>query len=156
MSQIINVTGSTTIKTPKSTVWAILADFSNIADWTDQVKTSAPLDELTQGLGAGRVCRLAPFGTTDERIIEYVPEDKMVIELTNIKKLPLKRSVTTFSLRAIDESTTEATMSSVPEPKGGPLSRLVDKRLEKGLPKAVDGLLADLKVAAESKVEAAA
>ncbi|MGI9666668.1 MAG: SRPBCC family protein [Acidimicrobiia bacterium] len=156
MAGIPNISGSVTINAPKSVVWSILDDFSNIQDWTDQVKTSVQLGDVSEGLGAGRSCELAPFGTTDEKIIEYVPEDKMVIELTNIKKVPISRSVTTFALTEIDANTTEVSMSPVPEPKGGPVAGLVAKRLEKSLPKAINSLLADLKAASESKAQAAA
>lgn len=40
-------------------------------------------------------------------------------------------------------------MAPAVEPKGGFLAPLVARRLKKGFPKAVKGLLADLKVAAE-------
>ncbi len=156
MTTIDTLSATVTIDAPKSVVWSILDDFTNIQDWTSQVKTSVQLGDTAQGLGAGRQCELAPFGKTDERIIEYVPEDTMVIELTNIKGLPLKRSVTRFSLESIDDNTTRVTMTPKPEVKGGPVSGIVASRLEKRLPAGLESLLNDLKVAAEAKVDAAA
>ena len=134
MTTIDTLSATVTIDAPKSVVWSILDDFTNIQDWTSQVKTSVQLGDTAQGLGAGRQCELAPFGKTDERIIEYVPEDTMVIELTNIKGLPLKRSVTRFSLEAIDDNTTKVTMSPKPEVKGGagPQNTFGSNRIGKG------------------------
>ncbi len=155
MTTIQNLSSTVTINAPKEVVWDILDDFTNIQDWTGQVKTSVQLGEVGQGLGAGRQCDLAPFGKADERIIEYVYGEKMVIELTNIKKLPIKRSATTFSLKSLDDSTTEVTISPIPEIKGGPVSGILASRVEKRLPAGLDDLLNDLRVAAEGRTGAA-
>ena len=145
----INISSTETVRAPKSEVWALLADFQNWHDWTSQIKTIEQTSEAADGVGAGRHCQLAPAGRTDEEILEWVPEDKLVVSLFNVKVLPVKGSTTTFTLKAIDETTTEVTMASEVEPKGGLLAPIIGKRLQKVLPKASAGLLADLKVAAE-------
>lgn len=151
----VPITATTIAKAPKSAVWAVLDDFANIANYTSQVKTSVSTGDIETGLGAGRQCALAPFGTTQEEIIEYVPGEKMVIRLFDTKKLPVKGSISTFSLKAIDESSTEITMSVNAEPKGGILSGVVGWRLKKALPKAALSLIEDLARAAEKAPVAA-
>ena len=85
----------------------------------------------------------------NEKILEWQPEDKLVVSLFNVKVLPVKGSTTTFTLKSVDDRTTEVTMAPAVEPKGGFLAPMIGKRLEKRLPKAARGLLYDLKVAAE-------
>ena len=145
----INISSTETINAPKSEVWALLSDFQHWHDWTSQIKTIKQTSEAPDGVGAGRHCELAPVGRTDEEILEWVPEDKLVVSLFNVKVLPVKGSTTTFTLKTIDDTTTEVTMAPEVEPKGGFLAPAIGKRLQKGLPKASAGLLADLKVAAE-------
>ena len=151
----VPITVTTVAKAPKSAVWDVLDDFANIANYTSQVKTSVSTGDLSTGLGAGRQCALAPFGTTQEEIIEYVPGEKMVVRLFDTKKLPVKGSVSTFSLREIDDSSTEITMSINADPKGGVLSGVVGWRLRKALPKGALSLIEDLARAAEETVVAA-
>ena len=147
----INISSTETINAPRSEVWALLSDFQNWHDWTSQIKTIKQTSEAAQGVGAGRHCQLAPVGRNDEEILEWVPEEKLVISLFNVKVLPVKGSTTTFTLKAIDDTTTEVTMAPEVEPKGGFLAPFIGKRLQKRLPKASAGLLADLKVAVEKR-----
>ena len=147
----INISSTETINAPRSEVWALLSDFQNWHDWTSQIKTIKQTSEAAQGVGAGRHCQLAPAGRTDEEILEWVPEERLVISLFNVKVLPVKGSTTTFTLKAIDDTTTEVTMAPEVEPKGGFLAPFIGKRLQKRLPKASAGLLADLKVAVEKR-----
>ena len=147
-----NVVATTTAKAPKHAVWEILADFSNIADYTDQVKTSVSTSEQPSGVGASRHCDLAPMGKTEEKILEFVPEDRMVVSLYDTKGIPVKGSKTTFSLKAVDENTTEITFSAEVEAKGGPLAGFVGKRLASRLPKGAQGLVEDLAASAEAAV----
>ena len=150
MTVPVNVT--TTAKAPKHVVWEVLADFPNIQEYTDQVKVSVGTSENETGVGATRHCDLAPFGTTEEKILEFEPEDRIVILLHDITGIPVKTSHTTFTLRSIDENTTELTFDARVEPKGGFLKGVIGKRLEGRLPKGAQGLVDDLAASAEKKV----
>ncbi len=146
-----SVTASTIANAPKSVVWAVLADFENIADYTSTVKTSVSTSDEPTGLGAGRACDLAPLGSIKEEIIEYVPEEKMVIAAFDAKGIPIKGSTSSFELEAIDDQTAKLTFSAIVEAKGGLFSGLVSKRLESRLPKGTQRLLDDLAASAEAK-----
>ncbi len=106
------VKATTIAHAPKEIVWKVLADFPNIADYTDSVKASVSTSEQTSGVGASRHCDLAPVGTSEEKIIGYVPGDRLVVSLFDTKGLPVKNSETTFSLIEIDENTTQLTFSA--------------------------------------------
>ena len=136
-------------------MWEVLDDFANIQQYTSQVKTSVLEGDTPTGVGATRFCELAPFGSTSETIREYVPNEKMVIELYDINGLPIKGTMSTFTVKALSEDQTELTFSSQVRPKGGIASGFVGKRLEKRLPKGTQSLLADFARAAEEKTAAA-
>ena len=153
---IEGISESIVISAPKSVVWSVLADFPNIADWTDSVKTSVQTSDAFNGVGATRSCDLAPMGAIKERIAEWDPENKIVIDIYETAKMPVKSSLTTFSLEEIDATTTRATMSPRPEIGGGIFSGILANRLAKRFPKAVMALLTDLKTASEAKTQAAA
>ncbi len=145
----VNVSATETINAPVSTVWDRLSDFQNWHDWTSQIKSIEQTTEATNGVGAGRACQLAPAGSTSEKVLEWVPEERMVISLFDVKLLPIKESTSTFTLRSLGPDSTEITMAPAVVPKGGIMAPFIGKRLSKRLPKAAAGLLGDLKASVE-------
>lgn len=138
------ITRSVTADAPKSAVWKVLDDFGNIQNHTSQVKTSESTSDNPTGVGAERFCELSPLGTTKEKILEYEPENRMVIRLGDITGLPIKETITEFRLEELGEGSTRITMTSNVTPKGGIMSGLIGGRLGKRLPKGIDALLNDL------------
>ena len=149
MPAIANATVTVTANAPKEAVWEVLADFANIAKYTDSVKESSLTSQQPFGVGASRVCKLAPVGTVQERILEAVPGDRLVISIFKTKGLPVKGSETTFSLTEIDSNTTRLTMNAQAQAKGGIFAGFIAKRLESNLPKGAEKLLEDLAASAE-------
>ena len=148
----VHVEAKTVAKAPASVVWEILDDFENVADYTDQVKTSTLASDNTTGVGAVRQCDLAPFGSTNEKILEYVPQEKMVIELYDLSGMPIKGALSTFTVKPLGENETELSFSSEVEPKGGIAKGFLSKRLESRLPKGAKAMLDDLAHAAEGRL----
>ncbi|MGI9644021.1 MAG: SRPBCC family protein [Ilumatobacteraceae bacterium] len=134
------------IPAPRSAVWAVLADYPNIADWNTGIKTSYSTGDATEGVGAKRHCDLAPMGELEETIAEWQPEERLVINIDTAKKLPIKHGVATFTLEA-DGDTTTTGISYAYEPGYGPIGRLISGSLDKQLAKGFDGFLVDLRVA---------
>ncbi len=151
----IAVAVKTTAKAPRSVVWEIISDFQNVHEYTSQVKTTEQISENAGGIGASRACSLAPMGSTQEDVLEWEDNEKLVVELHDTKGIPVKGSRSTFSLREIDENTTEISFSAQVEPKGGALSGFIGKRLAKRLPKGAQAMLDDFAAAAEKRVSAA-
>ena len=147
MSAKVNV--SVTAKASKEAVWSVIADFSAIAKYTDSVKFSKSTNDQATGVGAARHCDLAPFGTTEERITEFEPNEHLRVSLYKATGFPVKSSDTTFSLSKIDRNNTKLTFSAEVRPKGGPLAGLIGKRLEKRLPKGARKMLEELAASAE-------
>jgi len=138
---------------PRSSVWAVLADFPNIADWNDGIKKSYATSEALEGVGAKRHCDLAPLGELEETIVEWSPDDKMVISVDKAAKIPIKSGLVSFTL-AESDGATEVTLSYDYEPKGGPLAAFVGPFLDKQLTKGFTGFLSQLEPAAQSRATA--
>ena len=69
-------------------VWRILSDFGNVYRYNPSVPTSCSTGEESSGLGATRHCDLAPFGSVEERIIEFEEGSRLVVDIFDSEKLP--------------------------------------------------------------------
>ena len=65
-----NVEATVTANAPKEAVWKVLADFQNIANYTDTVRSSHSTSEKEFEIGSTRHCELAPAGSADEIITD--------------------------------------------------------------------------------------
>ena len=137
-----NVKVERTLAAPRSSVWAVLADYPNIVDWNDGVKNSYAIGDATEGVGAQRQTELAPDGKMRmrETVTEWVPEERMVMAIDKMEKMPVKQARMTFTLSGGDE-TTLFTMSYDYEPKGALWSFLgpvLDRQFGKGFSGFID------------------
>ncbi len=148
-----NVKLERTLAAPRSSVWAVLADYPNIADWNDGVKKSYAIGDATEGVGAQRQTELVPTGAMRETVAEWVPEERMVIAIDKVEKMPVKQARMTFTLSGGDE-TTLFTMSYDYEPKGGPLAVILGPVLDRQMNKGFNGFIDLLEPAAQARAAA--
>jgi uncharacterized protein YndB with AHSA1/START domain len=144
----INV--SREIEAPQSAVWAVLADFPNIADWNSGVKVSHSTSDSSEGVGATRHCDLAPVGALEETITEWSPEEKMVVRIDSAAKLPIRSGLVTFTLDGT-EATTTTDLAYSYEARFGPLGSVMGPLIDRQLRKGFEGFLADLEAAARGR-----
>jgi uncharacterized protein YndB with AHSA1/START domain len=146
-----NVKVERTLTTPPSSVWAVLADYPNIVDWNDGIKNSFAIGDATEGVGAQRQTELVPDGkmTMRETVSEWVPEEKMVIAIDKIEKMPVKHATMTFTLSGTD--TTSFAMHYAYEPKGGPLAIVYGPMLDKQFSKGFNGFIDSLQLEAQNR-----
>jgi len=146
-----NVKVERTMAAPRSSVWAVLADYPNIADWNDGVMNSYAIGDATEGVGAQRQCDLVPNGAMRmrETVAEWVPEERMVIAVDKIEKQPVKQATMTFTLSDGAE-TTPFTMSYDYEPKGGPLAFIFGPLMDRQMNKGFNGFIDSLEPAAQA------
>jgi uncharacterized protein YndB with AHSA1/START domain len=146
-----NVNVDRTLAAPLSSVWAVLADYPNIADWNDGVKNSYAIGDATEGVGAQRQTELVPNGAMRmrETVSEWVPEERMVIAIDKIEKQPVKHATMTFTLSGGE--TTPFTMSYVYEPKGGPLAFVYGPMLDRQMKKGFNGFIDSLELEAQAR-----
>ena len=147
-----NITVERTIDAPRSSVWAVLADYPNIVDWNDAVTNSYAIGDATEGVGAQRQTELAPTGAMRmrETVAEWVPEEKMVIAIDEMEKMPVKRARQTLTL-ADGGGDTRFTMSYDYEPKGGPFAFVLALVLNPQMNKGFNGFIDSLEVAAQAR-----
>jgi uncharacterized protein YndB with AHSA1/START domain len=130
------------IDAPPDAVWAVLADFPNIAAWNSGVKTSYATSATIEGVGARRHCDLAPMGTLEETVREWEPGRRMVVSIDEARRLPLRTATATFVVEPAAAGT-EVSIEYTYDPQG-PVGPVMDRQLTKGF----TGFLADLERAA--------
>ena len=150
-----NVKLERTLAVARSSVWAVLADYPNIADWNHGLKKSYAIGDATEGVGAQRQTELVPDGAMRmrETVDEWVPEERMVMAIDKIEKMPANRSTMTFTLTDGGE-TTLFTMSYEYEPKGGPLAFILGPMLDRQMNKGLDGFVDNLEAGAQAQAAA--
>lgn len=135
----------------RARVWSVLADFPNIADWNAGVTTSFATSESVAGVGAQRHCDLSPTGSLEETIVEWAPEETMVVRIDSASKLPIRTGLVTFSLRDDGNGGSTTRVDYRYEPKWGPIGRLLGPVMDGQLKKGFSGFLTDLESAATAR-----
>lgn len=104
-------------------VWAVFADFPNLADHWDGLKASRSIGDQTHGVGARRQVDLKPVGTLPETITAW--EEGHTIATANQPSalVPFKQAESKLTL-APDGERTAITFDYRYAPKGGPVGRL--------------------------------
>ena len=105
-------------------VWAVFADFPNLADHWDGLKGSRLVGDQRQGVGARREVDLAPFGSMVETVTVW--EEGRTLTTTNqpSRLVPLKQAEARLTLEPAGDGTA-MTFDYRYVPKGGPMGRLI-------------------------------
>ena len=128
-------------------VWAVLADFPNIAEWNSGVNRSYATSDVTAGVGAKRHCDLAPVGALEETVTGWDEEKRMEIKIESAAKLPIAHGLATFTLSGTGAATDVSVEYSY-EPKFGLWGHLMGRLMLDGqLTKGFMGFLKDLEQA---------
>ena len=138
------------IDASRTKVWAVLADFPNIARWNRGVNRSYATSDATAGVGAKRHCDLAPVGALEETVTGWDEEQRLEIKIDSAAKLPIAHGLATFTLSSADAATDVLVEYSY-EPKFGFLGQLMGRlMLDSQLTKGFTGFLKDLEQASRS------
>jgi hypothetical protein len=137
----------------REAVWAVLADFANIADWNGGVTKSFSTSDASDGVGARRHCDLKPFGGLEETIAGWEPMNKMAVSIDSASKLPIQAGLVTFEI-AGDDATPSVNVHYDYTPKFGSLGRVMTPLLDRQLTKGFAGFLDDLDTEALKRASA--
>jgi len=144
-----SITVSKRIPSAPAKIWAVLADFPNIATWNTGVAKSFATSDSTGGVGAQRHCDLAPFGELEETVKEWDDARRMVVSIDSAKKLPIARGEATFVLSPAGDST-EVSVNYSYKPKFGLLGQVMGSLVLDGqFTKGFKGFLNDLDAASQ-------
>ena len=113
-------------------VWALFADFPNLAQHWSGVRATRAIGDQTSGVGARRHVELKPMGSMDETVTVW--EEGRRIDTQNLPSasVPIRSAASTLTLEAGAEGTL-ARFDYRYVPRGGPLGRftgpLIDRML---------------------------
>jgi Polyketide cyclase / dehydrase and lipid transport len=128
-------------------VWAVFADFPNLADHWSGLKASRRIGDQTHGVGARRQVGLKPVGTLVETVTAW--EEGRAIATTNQPSalVPFKQAESRLILESDDDGTA-ITFDYRYVPRGGPMGRLTGPVIDRRLRTDFERMLAAIEEAA--------
>jgi hypothetical protein len=122
-------------------VWGVCADFPNLADHWDGLRSSRPIGDQTHGVGARRQVDLKPVGSMVETITAW--EEGRTVATANQPSalVPFKQAESRLTLEPEGDGTA-ITFDYRYVPKGGPLGRLTGPVIDRMLRTTFESLLA--------------
>ena len=94
------------VDAPVARVWDIIADFGGVYRYSPGVKQSKTLSANNEGVGAERICHLAPSGVIKERILEWHEGERYSLEIYEGKGTPpFKTALATLAVKPHDGGT---------------------------------------------------
>lgn len=130
-------------------VWAVFADFPNLAAHWDGLKGSRRLGDQSQGVGARREVELAPVGSMVETVTAW-EEDRMLATTNQPSGLvPFKQAKSKVTL-VPDGDGTSMSFDYWYVPRGGPIGRLIGPVIDRVLQANFESMLAAVEEAASA------
>jgi hypothetical protein len=132
-----------------ASVWAVFADFPNLADHWDGIKASQIIGDQSHGVGARRRVDLKPVGALVETVTAW--EDGSTIATANDPSplVPFTRAESRLTLEP-DGDGTAITFDYRYVPRGGPVGRLTGPIIDRMLRGSFESMLAAVEEAARS------
>ena len=127
--------------------WALFADFPNLADHWNGLKSTRAIGDRTGGLGARRHVELRPIGSMDETVIAWEDGRKIVTRNQPSAAVPFKKAEATLTLER-EPAGALVTFDYRYLPRGGPLGRLIGPLIDRMLTADFNGMLAAIEEAA--------
>lgn len=134
---------------PTGSVWALYADFPNLAKHWDGLKATRAISDQTMGLGARRRVELKPMGSMEETVTIWEEGRRMDTHNKPSVSVPFKQAESTLILKP-DGDGTLATFDYRYVPRGGPLGRLTGPLIDKMLTATFTDMLAATEKAARA------
>ncbi|MGP5318101.1 MULTISPECIES: SRPBCC family protein [Micrococcaceae] len=135
---------------PIGSVWALYADFPNLAKHWNGLRSTRAIGEQTSGVGARRRVELKPMGSMDETVTTWEEGRRIDTENQPSLAVPIKRAESTLMLLP-DEDGSFATFDYRYVPRGGPIGRFTGPLIDKMLTSNFTGMLAAIEDAALAK-----
>jgi uncharacterized protein YndB with AHSA1/START domain len=136
-----DVTVTQIVKATPEQVWAAWDDYGNIVNFNPNLSGSHLLGPQETGKGALRQCDFADGKNhIKERIIEYVPNTRMVLDIYD-GTVPLKRATVNISMAAHGADQTRVTLVMSFSPKFGLFGVLLVPIIKGQFRKALQALL---------------
>jgi ribosome-associated toxin RatA of RatAB toxin-antitoxin module len=126
---------------PTDSVWALFADFPNLATHWSGLRATRVIGSQTSGVGARRHVELKPIGSMDETVTTWEEGRRIDTENHPSVSVPFNRAETALTLEPDGEGTL-ATFDYRYVPRGGPIGRLTGPMIDKMLTSTFTKMLA--------------
>lgn len=124
------ITVERAVPAPPAPVWAVLADFPNLAAHWGGIRASRAVGDQTHGVGARREVDLRPVGTLVETVTVWEEGSTLATSNQPSATVPFTHAEATVELRPEGDGTV-ITFDYRYLPRGGPLGRLTGPVLDK-------------------------
>lgn len=136
---------STSVDAPAERVWAVLAEFGDIAEWVPLIQHSCLLSEQTERVGAVRRVQIARQ-TLVERVISWKPQRELAYDIEGLPPV-VGTARNTWRLTAVG-GTTEVVLTTELQTGRNPIKRFIAKKVLDRMAVASEQMLAGLAAAA--------
>lgn len=126
---------------PTASVWALYADFPNLAKHWSGLRSTRAIGSPTSGMGARRRVELKPMGSMAETVTVWEEGRRMDTQNQPSKSVPFKQARSSLTLTP-DGDGTLATFDYRYVPRGGPVGRLTGPLIDKMLTATFTDMLA--------------
>jgi hypothetical protein len=131
-------------------VWALCADFPNLARHWNGLRATGAVGDRTSGVGARRYVALKPIGSMEETVTVWEEGRRLDTENRPSPMVPFSRAASTLRLEPVGRGTL-ATFDYRFLPRGGPIGRVTGPVIAKMLASTFDDMLATLESAARAQ-----
>lgn len=138
---MISVESSVEVGADAGAVWAVLADFGDLARWARPVQHSWLISDQSEGLGAVRRVQVARM-TMIEEIVTWEPCEALGYTITGLPPI-VRRAANTWRLTASGPGT-RVTLTSEVDSGSRPPRSLVARAVAKRLAVVSELMVADL------------
>lgn len=134
---------------PPAAVWAVFADFPNLADHWGGLKGSRLVGDQRQGVGARREVDLTPVGSMIETVTVW--EEGRTLATTNqpSRLVPIKEAEARLTIEPAGDGTA-MTFDYRYVPRGGPIGPLIGPVIDRMLRTNFESMLAAVEEAASA------
>ena len=122
-------------------VWALFADFPNLASHWNGLRATRAIGNQTSGVGARRHVDLKPMGSMEETVTVWEEGRRIDTRNQPSASMPFKHAESTLTLEPDDDGTL-AIFDYRYEPRGGPLGRVTGPLIDKMLTSTFIDMLA--------------
>ena len=128
-------------------LWALFADFPNLASHWSGLRATRAIGDQTRGVGARRLVELKPIGRMEETITVWEEGRRIDTQNQPSRSVPFKQARSTLTLEP-DADGTLATFDYHYVPRGGPAGRITGPVIDKMLKGTFNDMLATAEEAA--------
>ncbi len=142
-----HITVQRRMSAPTGSVWALYADFPNLAHHWSGLRATRAIGDQTSGLGARRRVELKPVGSMDETVTTWNEGRRIDTHNQPSALVPIKQADSTLTLEPDDDGTL-VTFDYRYVPRGGPIGRVTGPLMDKMLSANFTDMLAATEEAA--------